>query len=275
MKLATLLTRTAFGLALISGLGTMARADTLADIKAAGKMVVVTEMQFPPFDFIENGEYTGFNKDLLDEVGKELGVAMTYQDLPWTSILPGLEAKKFDFVASPLNASRERLARYAFSSPIAFSAPAFIKKKGNDGIKTNADMAGRTVGAIKASAAVKALNAYSATLPAPITIREYSDAVQIYTDVANGRLEGGVSSLPNVSFAAAKRPEQLEALVPAFGDPNYCGWVTRKDPEDASLMAAVNAALEKIKADGRMAQIQTKWFGRTEELPAVMPDPGF
>src|SRR5579863_4067307 len=73
-----------------------ARADTLADVKNRGELVCATEMEFAPFDFLVNDEYTGVDRDLIDEIGKDLGVKVKYLDLPWTSVLPGLEAKKFD-----------------------------------------------------------------------------------------------------------------------------------------------------------------------------------
>src|SRR5271166_2140258 len=59
--------------------------DTLAEIKKRGELVAATEMQFPPFDISDNGVYKGLDRDLIDAVGKELGVKVTYLDLPWTS----------------------------------------------------------------------------------------------------------------------------------------------------------------------------------------------
>jgi polar amino acid transport system substrate-binding protein len=75
-----------------------AHADDLANVRKAGELVVGTEMQFAPFDFLENGQQAGFNKDLFAEIGKELGVKVRFIDLPWPSVLPGLEAHKFDMV---------------------------------------------------------------------------------------------------------------------------------------------------------------------------------
>ena len=77
----------------LSGLRGALADDTLADVKKRGELVIATEMQFPPFDISDNGTYKGVDRDLIDEVGKELGVKVKYLDLPWTSILPGLEAK--------------------------------------------------------------------------------------------------------------------------------------------------------------------------------------
>ena len=59
---------------LVTGAAGTAMADTLADVKKAGVLTVATEMQFPPFDFLENNEYKGVDRDLIDEVAKELGV---------------------------------------------------------------------------------------------------------------------------------------------------------------------------------------------------------
>ena len=76
-------------------------ADTLAEIKKRGVLSTATEMQFPPFDISDNGTYKGLNRDLIDAVGKQMGLKVSYLDLPWTSILPGLEAKKFDLCIAP------------------------------------------------------------------------------------------------------------------------------------------------------------------------------
>jgi polar amino acid transport system substrate-binding protein len=94
-----------------SGAGGALADDTLADVKKRGELVIATEMQFPPFDISDNGTYKGVDRDLIDEVGKELGVKVKYLDLPWTSILPGLEAKKFDICIAPVTITRERMQR--------------------------------------------------------------------------------------------------------------------------------------------------------------------
>ena len=143
------------GAATIGGLGLTARrarADTLADIKQRGELVVATEMQFPPFDFIENGNYRGVDRDLIDEVGKELGVKVKYIDLPWTSVLPGLDAKKFDFVIAPVTITQERMKRYAFTVPIADATAALMKRADDKSITKPQDLAGKTVGGQKGTA---------------------------------------------------------------------------------------------------------------------------
>ena len=71
----------------------LARAqDALAKAKSAGVLHVASEFHFAPFDFTEGGKQVGLNADTFAEIGKELGVKVEFQDLPWESVLPGLDA---------------------------------------------------------------------------------------------------------------------------------------------------------------------------------------
>jgi polar amino acid transport system substrate-binding protein len=250
-----------------------ALADTLADIKKAGEFVAGTEMQFPPFDFLENNEYRGVDRDLFDEVAKELGVKPKYVDLPWTSVLPGLEARKFDLVIAPVTITKERMKRYAFTVPISEASAALMKRAGDDSIKESKDIAGKAVGGGKGTAQLEQVKEYTKTLSSPVQIREYVDSNQSYADLAAGRVDASVNSLPNLAYAAAQRPETFAVVLPPFGKPSYFSWVGRPGDADKSLIEAVNAALVKMQEDGRMAAIQKKWFGKQSELPKTVPEP--
>jgi polar amino acid transport system substrate-binding protein len=248
-----------------------ALADTLADVKARGELVVATEMEFPPFDFLVDNVFTGVDRDLIDAVGAELGVKVKYLDLPWTSVLPGLEAKKFDFVIAPVTITKERLKRYSFTVPIAEATVALMKRADDKSISKPEDISGKTVGGQKGTAQVAQLEEFSKTLPKPVTVKEYADNNQSYADLAAGRLDASVNSLPNLGYAASKRPETFAVVLPPFGKPSYYSWVGRLD--DPSLTNAISAALVKMQEDGRLATIQKKWFGQTIALPKTVPEP--
>jgi len=132
--------------ALMSGLRGALADDTLAEVKKRGELVIATEMQFPPFDISDNGTYKGVDRDLIDAVGKEMGVTVKYLDLPWTSILPGLEAKKFDLCIAPVTITKERMKRYLFTVPIADATAALMKRADDKSIMKPEDIAGKTVG---------------------------------------------------------------------------------------------------------------------------------
>jgi polar amino acid transport system substrate-binding protein len=249
--------------------------DQLAKVKKAGELVVGTEMQFAPFDFLENGQQQGFNKDFFVELSKELGVKVRSIDLPWPSVLPGLEAGKFDIVSGPVTITKARMERYEFTLPIADGTVALLKRANDTSIKTNADVAGKTVGGGKATAQLDQLKQYVATLPGKTSVREYIDNNQAYADLAAGRIVAVGNSLPNIAYVARQRPDTFAVVQPPFGTKVYFGYLGRKDADSKPLLDAINQAIVKMHGDGRLAALQKKWFGVTMDTPTTMPSPNY
>ena len=248
-------------------------ADALAKVKAAGVLKVGTETEFAPFDFIDAGAHVGLNVDLFDEIGKELGVKIEWVTLPWDGVLPALEAGKFDVVAGPATITKARMEHYRFTPPIAEATVALLKRKGDGSVTKPEDIGGKIVGAGKATSQLAQLKAFGDTLPGKIDAREYVGFNEAYADLAAGRIVAVGNSLPNIAFVAKQRPDTFEVVLPTFGTKTYFGFMGRKDADYASLDDAVQAAVLKIKADGRMAKIQQKWFGTSFDTPDSVPTP--
>jgi polar amino acid transport system substrate-binding protein len=245
--------------------------DTLAEIKKRGVLSTATEMQFPPFDISDNGTYKGVDRELIDAVAKEMGVKASYLDLPWTSVLPGLEAKKFDLCIAPVTITKERMKHYAFTVPIADATAALMKRANDKSIMKPEDIAGKAVGGQKGTSQLAQLKAFAAKLPKPVEIKEYVDNNQASADLAAGRVDATVNSLPNLAYAANQRSDTFAVVLPPFGEPTYFSWVGRL--EDKSLIDAINAAIVKLDEDGTMARIQKEWFGQAVDLPKTVPEP--
>jgi polar amino acid transport system substrate-binding protein len=246
-------------------------ADTLADIKQRAELVTATEMQFPPFDISDNGTYKGLDRDLVDAVGAAMSVKVKYLDLPWTSVLPGLEAKKFDLCIAPVTITKERMKRYLFTVPIADATAALMKRANDSSITKPEDIAGKTVGGQKGTSQLEQVKAFAAKLSKPVDVKEYVDNNQSYADLAAGRIDASVNSLPNLAYAASQRSDTFAVVLPPFGQPTYFSWVGRL--EDKTLIDAVNEAILKIESDGTMAKIQKTWFGQSMDLPKTVPEP--
>jgi polar amino acid transport system substrate-binding protein len=264
------------GAALLFGATLSAHAeDTLARVKAAGTLKVGTETAFAPFDYIDAGEHAGLNVDLFAEIGKELGVSIEWVALPWEGVLPGLEAGKFDMVAGPATITKARVERYRFTPPIAEATVAILKKAGDTTISKPGDIASKAIGVGKATAQLAQLSAFSETLPSKVDIREYPAFTESYADLAAGRIAGVANSLPNIAFVASQRKGTFEVVLPPFGQKSYFGFIGVKDADHAPLMDAIDAAILKMKADGRLAKMQEKWFGASFDTPDSVKDPAF
>jgi len=255
-----------------------AKADLLDDIKARGEFVVATESRFPPFEFIENGEIVGYSSDIMDLIMQELpGVEFKQLDLPWQGILPGLAAKRFDYVVTSVTATKERNELYHLSVPVADATVAILKRKGDASIAKPEDLAGKTVGSQAGAAQLQATEKLGERLEAAGTpmseIRSYVDFNEAYADLAAGRIQAVVNSLPNLLEAARQRPEVFEVVTPTFGPKKYFSWAGRKDEESASLNAFMDEQIRKLNENGKLAELQTKWFGNKMDLPTELPEP--
>ncbi len=238
-------------------------------------MKVGTETAFAPFDFIDAGEHVGLNVDLFNEIGKELGVKIEWVTLPWDGVFPALEAGKFDVVAGPATITKKRMERYRFTPPLAEATIAILKKAGDQTINKPEDIAGKKIGVGKATAQLDQLKEFSEALPTKVDIREYPAFTESYADLAAGRIAGVANSLPNIAFVAKQREGTFEVVMPPFGKKSYFGFIGLKDADHAPLMDAIDAAMLKIKADGRMATLQKKWFGASFDTPDSVKDPAF
>ncbi len=249
--------------------------DVLTQVKAAGVLKVGTETAFAPFDFIKEGDHVGLNVDVFNEVAKEMGVKLEWVLLPWEGVFPGLETKKFDMVAGPATITKARVERYRFSTPIAEATVGFLKRKGDTSVMKPADVAGKVVGAGKATAQLAQAKEYGETLPGKIQTREYPGFNEAYADLAAGRISAVANSFPNIAFVAQQRSDTFELVQPPFGAKSYFGYISRKDADAAKLADAVDAILLKMKADGRLASLQKKWFGASFDTPDKAPTPNF
>tara|TARA_R110002020_G_scaffold64925_8_gene171864 strand:+ start:4433 stop:5260 length:828 start_codon:yes stop_codon:yes gene_type:complete len=267
MNFKALMTTAIAGFISLAALGAAHAEDVLDKVKAAGVLKVGTETAFAPFDFIDAGEHVGLNVDLFAEIGKELGVEIEWVTLPWDGVFPGLESGKFDMVAGPATITNDRMKRFRFTSPIAEATVALLKKTGDDTITKPEDIAGKPVGAGKATAQLAQVIEYGNTLPSPIEPMEYVSFNEAYADLAAGRVVAVANSFPNIAYVAQQRPETFEVVEPPFGVKTYFGYPGRPEPEYATLMDAIDAALAAIKADGRMGEIQKKWFGVEFDTP--------
>jgi polar amino acid transport system substrate-binding protein len=269
--------------ALMSGLlasTAPAAADVLADIKAEGAFTVGTEARFPPFEFVENGEIVGYSQDVIELIMAHPdmeGVTLERLDLPWQGILPGLEAGRFDYVVTSVTATPERYEAYHLSVPIADATMSVLKRADDDSIVTPQDVAGKNVGSQTGSAQLQALQALATELEeagTPVAgIRDYVDFNEAYADLAAGRIDAVVNSLPNLLEAAAQRPDVFAVVDDTFGPPTYFAWAARKDEDSAALAAFMDERLAELIENGEMARLQEEWFGRDMGLPTELPAP--
>ena len=251
------------------------RAGLLDDIKKKKEIVIATEAGYAPFEYVENGKIVGYHADLLALVMKDLtdqGVKVNQLDLPFASLLAGLQAKKYDMIATALFGTEERAKRFAFTIPTAFGTTGIVTKADNAAITKPDDLDGKTVGAPQATKYLDQMKALSEEFKKKggkgiKEIKEYASGfTEIYADIDNGRIDAAPNGMPNLAVLMKQQPGKYK-LAGQVGDPTYFAWATRK--EDTDLLEYLNSQMLKLKKAGTFAELQKKWFGFTMDLPDV------
>lgn len=285
MKLSALLSPLAIAAVIASSaltFGLPAKADTWDRIQQDKKFVIGTEARFPPFEFVEDGKIVGYTQDVLDGIMAEKPeIDVQRLDLPFQGLLAGLDARKYDYVVTAVMGTKQRSEQYALSLPIADGTVALLKRKGDDAYGKLEDLAGKVIGVQAGAMQSKIVRAHVDALRAEgatwdVTLKEYIDYNEAYSDLSAGRIDAVANSLPNLLFLAKERPELFEVIAAPIGPRIYYGWAGRKDDDSASLVKFMNDGIARLNKSGELAKIQEKWFGFAMEVPSdAVPEPQF
>ncbi len=92
---------------------------------------VGTEGVYPPFSYHggTGGGLTGYDIDVMNAIGKHLGVKVEYVETPFDSMFAALEAGRFDVVANQITFNEERNARYDLSDPYVETTGVLVVRK--------------------------------------------------------------------------------------------------------------------------------------------------
>jgi len=206
------------------------------------------------------GGIEGFNVELGQEIGRRLGRPIEIDGTEFSALIPGMNAKKYDFVLAPTTATPERAKTMLFSEGYMETDYRFLQKKGDKPIASLEDLKGRTISLNKGSAYETwgRQNAEKYGFKFDV-YGNNADAVQA---VLSGRADANLAGHTVVMWAAKQNP----ALVPTYTYKTGLVWAIAFRADDKAGRAEINNVIKCMKQDGTMAKLYQKWFG---EAPAA------
>jgi len=266
----TLATLTVSALALTP----LAHAD-LSDVKSKGVLTVATEDDYAPFNFIVDGKPEGFHKELLEDLvayAKEQKIDVKQDILPWTGLLASVSSGQYDVAFTGALVTDERLRVFNFAPPFASAQHYYVKRAGDKSLSDIASLCGKTVGVQAGSALLARLPELKAMMKEKGCemgkVVEYQSYPEVYADLANGRLDYAVNALISVNDLVKTRGDTFEKGIAVSG-PGFAAWpMPKSSPE---LLEFLSGFMKHVRDNGRLAALQTKWFG--EPFPTMPQEP--
>ncbi|MGL5231319.1 MAG: transporter substrate-binding domain-containing protein [Cetobacterium sp.] len=118
------------------------------NIYAQEKLYIGTDTtEFPPFEYIENGEIKGFDIDLIKEIGKILNKEIVLKNIQFDGLIPALQTGKLDAIIAGMTVTAEREKNINFSNPYYTSKQLLIVNKNND-LSTLENLKGHKIGVV-------------------------------------------------------------------------------------------------------------------------------
>ena len=238
-----------------------ASGKTLADVKKAGKLTVATSPDFPPFEFLgENGEVTGIEMDILALVCAELGVELEINQMDFDSVLPGIQAGKYDMGVSGISVTPEREENTLFTAPYCLAAQAIVVLK-DSAITCKADLEGKTISVQTGTTAEEFC------MGAGYTVNAYAANADAQEALLSGKVDAWViddlTAAEMVKLYNEEHGETMIVLGEAMTTEPYA-FAFMKGSDD--LVNAINEIINKLVADGTIAAIFEKY-----EAPYTAP----
>ena len=248
---------------ILSACASSSSGSHLDAIKEAGVIKVGTSADYPPFEFVDtSGNKAGFDIELMEEIAKQMGVTLEWVDMPFDSLIAGVQEGKIDASISAFNYTEERDQVVDFTDPYYNGEDAFTVAESFAGAINNPeDVAAYKVGVQTGTTQDGWLTdtLVGGGLMAEGNLYRYERADQVALDLKNGRIDVMMADyIPAKALA-----EQLGGLKIAYVGVVSSGPMNIVIPEgDTELAQEMNTIIKKLLAEGFVDELGLKHFGQ-------------
>lgn len=212
-----------------------------------------------PWEFQDDtGAIVGFEIDLANEVGKRLGRAVTFENIPFNGLFSAVQSGRIDMAVSSITITQKRLAELSFAQPY-YDSDQSLTVTAASGLTGLADMKGKVIGVDTGSTgdiwATEHMAEYGFA-----DIRRFEGLAPAMLDLGNGRIDGYISDIPALQYYVKDKPE-FAVVARILSGEQYSMMFAK----DAPLAAEVSAVLTTLKEEGFLAATHKKWFGSDPE----------
>ena len=225
--------------------------------KVVGKLTVAVDATYPPMETEDlDGKLVGFDIDLAREIGRRLGLTTEFMVMGWDGILSGLQTGRYDVIISAMNITDERRKQVDFVE-YARMSQLFVAKPGVR-IASEQDLAGKVVAVAADTTSFEYLNAVVKRGVKISDVKAFHLMSDAFMAIKVGHAAVLVCDEP-VARHYVKTDGQHFAVAGRAMAPEPIGVAVRQG--DKALFDAIKTAVQGMRKDGTMNNLQVTWFG--------------
>ena len=224
---------------------------TAAETETKETLVMATNAEFPPYEFHEGDKIVGIDAEIAQAIADKLGMELKIEDVAFDSIIPGVQAKKYDMGMAGMTVTDERLQSVNFSTSYAKGVQVVIVKEDGD-IKSVDDVKDKKIGVQTSTTG----DIYASDEFGEQNVTKYDNGAVAVQALVSGKVDCVIiDNEPAKSYVAAN--EGLKILETAYVEEDYAICFNK---ENTDLMEKVNGALEELINDGTVQTIVDKYI---------------
>ena len=229
----------------------------VAGVFAEDKVLVNgIDANFPPFAFVDKtGTPSGFDVDAMNWIAKEMGFKVKHQPMDWDGIIPSLNAKKIDLIASGMSVTEERRKQVSFTNPYWKILQVLVVPKDSKLTLDEILAKANKVGVQRGTSEAKWMEENLIKKGKDFQLVYYDSAPLAVEDVVNGRVVAAAMDDAPAQDAVKKKPVKI---LGEFGmSQEEFGYAVRK--EDTELLNKLNEGLKKLMATPYWEELKKKY----------------
>jgi polar amino acid transport system substrate-binding protein len=242
----------------ITGTFNQAAADKVPqEIRDRGSITVALDATYAPNEFIDEDGKTiiGTDADLADAIGTTLGLKVEKKNATFDSIIPGLEAGKYDIALSSFTDTKEREKTVDMVTYFNVQTAFYTTAKNPTEVEMLEDLCGKTVAVQKGTTQQDDVEAQGKKCDEPIDLKIFTKQTDVDLALTSGKAQVALADKPVVVYAIQESDGQLKATGKDYGAAPYGIAVSKK----SGMTEAVHAAVTELMANETYAAILKKW----------------
>lgn len=258
-----------------SGADSKLHAMLPADIQSSGVINTALNAEYPPYEYVgaDGKTLEGIDPDLMAATGKILGVKFNLINIPWSSVLPGVQSGRYPLAWSDATDLKSRQATMDLLDYVQ-QGHNFLFLANGTPITTADSAAGKTIAVNQGSDAVGYVESLSKQLVAAgksaIIMKTFPSQDTAVLAVKSGRVDAMVASTEGNAWAASHSGGTLVVGGPV----TFTGMSAIVFPKNSPLLQPIKLALDELRANGTYEQIMSKWGLKDSMIPNFLLNGG-
>lgn len=250
MKKAIILGAAALSAVLLAGCGT--EGVKPGETQKEKMFRIGSDLNFPPFEFEENGKAQGFDIELAEAVAKEMGAKLEIKNVTFGDLIPAVKENKIDAILSGFEGSPDRGELLTFSDPYMDAGYSILTARDDNLIKDWDDLRGKVIGTQTGTRHTELSIDFGAQ-----RVQAFEEKENVVKALDEKKVDAIVVDTP-VALYYARHDDKVKLV----GDPktSSTGLVFAVKKGNTDLQKKINEALKAVKASGEYDRIYARWF---------------